>query len=146
MSLKNIKIILLLLFLTFPAFGQDENSLVGKWLNASGEGQIMIYRKGDKYEGRLYWMKQPLDQHGKPKRDSKNPNPAYQNRPLLGIGILSNFIYSGNNIWEQGSIYDPKTGKTYSCKITMVDNNKLNIRGFVGISILGRTEVWQRVQ
>ena len=146
MSLKNIKVILLLLFLTSPAIAQDKDRLVGKWLNASGEGQIMIYKKGDTYEGRLYWLKEPLDKTGKPKRDAKNPNSAYQNRPLLGIGILDDFTYSGHNVWEQGSIYDPKTGKTYSCKITMIDNNKLNIRGFVGISLLGRSEVWQRVQ
>lgn len=146
MSLKYLKIIFFLLILSLPGFAQDKDGLVGKWLNASGEGQIMIYKKGDRYAGRLFWMKEPLDEKNKPKRDSKNPNPAQKNRPLLGIEILNNFVYAGNGIWEEGSIYDPKTGKTYSCKITMVNNNKLNIRGYVGISLLGRTEIWQRVQ
>ena len=146
MSLKFLKLIFFLLILSLPGFAQDKDGLVGKWLNASGEGQIMIYKRGDRYAGRLFWMKEPLDENSKPKRDSKNPNTAHKNRPLLGVEILNNFVYAGNGIWEEGSIYDPKTGKTYSCKITMVNNNKLNIRGYVGISLLGRTEIWQRVQ
>jgi uncharacterized protein (DUF2147 family) len=146
MYTKKIGIILFMLFLAAPVFSQGKDGLVGKWLNASGEAKIMIYKKGDKFAGRLFWMKEPFDQKGQPKKDSKNPNSAYRNRPLLGIEMLNNFVNTGEGIWEHGSIYDPKTGKTYSCKITMANNNELNIRGYVGISLLGRTELWQRVQ
>jgi uncharacterized protein (DUF2147 family) len=59
--------------------------------------------------------------------------------------ILRGFVSTENNLWENGKIYDPKNGKDYSCKITMIDNNKLDVRGFIGISLLGRTETWTRI-
>ena len=138
--------LLLLVLLAIPSFSQDKDRVVAKWLNASGDGQIMIYKKGDKYVGRLVWLKEPYDQDGKPKIDSKNPNASLKTRPLLGTEILKDFVYLGDGVWDQGSIYDPKTGKTYSSKMSMINNNKLSVRGYVGISILGRTEIWQRIQ
>lgn len=138
--------LLLVVMLAIPSFSQDKDRVVAKWLNASGEGQIMIYKKGDKYVGRLVWLKEPHDQNGQLKRDSRNPKPSLKTRPLLGTEILKDFVYVGDGVWDQGSIYDPKTGKTYSSKMSMINNNKLSVRGYVGISLLGRTEIWQRVQ
>ena len=106
----------------------------------------MIYKKGEKYFGRLTWLKEIRDEKGQIKRDSKNPDPSLRKRPLLGSEILNNFDYLGNGTWGNGTIYDPKTGKTYSCKITRLNNDQLSIRGYVGISLLGRTEIWKRVQ
>ena len=146
MFIKKTLTLLLALFLAIPSFSQDKDGVVAKWLNASGDGQIMIYKKGDKYVGRLVWLKEPYDEDGKPKKDSKNPNATLKSRPLLGTEILKDFVYLGDGIWDQGFIYDPKTGKTYSSKMTMINNNRLSIRGYVGISLLGRTEIWQRVQ
>ncbi|RZL30018.1 MAG: DUF2147 domain-containing protein, partial [Pedobacter sp.] len=48
--------------------------------------------------------------------------------------------------WIDGTIYDPKTGKTYSCNLTLKDNNTLNVRGYIGISIIGRSETFKRVK
>ena len=137
--------ILLIMHFGLAAFSQNKDAILGKWLSASGEAQIMIYKSGDKYSGKLVWIKNPENEKGQLKRDTKNPNAQHRTRPLLGLQILQNFVYLGDGVWEDGSIYDPKTGKTYSCKISMVDNNKLNIRGYVGVSLLGRTEAWQRV-
>jgi len=65
---------------------------------------------------------------------------------LLGLQILKNFVYDAQDKeWEDGTIYDPKNGKTYSCIMTLSGNN-LNVRGYVGISMLGRTGVWTKVQ
>jgi uncharacterized protein (DUF2147 family) len=57
---------------------------------------------------------------------------------------LSGFKFAGDNLWEDGTIYDPENGKTYRCKITLESPNRLNVRGFVGISLFGRTTVWTR--
>ena len=48
------------------------------------------------------------------------------------------------NEWEEGKIYDPKSGNDYSCEIKMTDANTLEVRGYVGISMFGRTDVWKR--
>ena len=75
--------------------------------------------------------------------DSKNPDESLKARKLMGLQILSGFRYAGDETWEAGKIYDPKNGKTYSCKMRLEGEN-LKIRGFIGISLLGRTTVWSR--
>jgi len=144
--MKKVYSLLLVLIFALPVFGQNKDAVVGKWLSESGEGQIQVYKKGDRYFGKLVWLKFPDGDDGKPKVDARNPDPGKQKRTINGLELLQNFSFSGDNVWEDGTIYDPKTGKTYSCKLTLVSNNKLNIRGFIGISILGRTEKWTRVK
>ena len=146
MKLKPAFFLFLITIFTLPVFAQGQDAILGKWLNASGEGQIMIIRKGGKYAGNLVWLKQPHNEKGQLKRDTRNPNPAFHSRPLIGTEILRDFTFSGKGVWEEGFIYDPKTGKTYSSRISLVGSDKLSIRGYVGISLLGRTEIWTRVQ
>jgi len=135
--------LMLFLLASLAVLAQNGDAIVGKWLNASGEDQIWIYKKGDKYFGKLGWIKVP-DRNGKPKVDEKNPDPALRTRPVLNLELLKDFTFNGEN-WENGTIYDPKSGKTYSCKMTLKDNS-LKIRGYIGISLFGRTEVLTRVK
>ena len=143
--MKKILSVFLILSFAFSVLAQDKDAVLGKWLNASGEGQILIYKKGDQYFGKLVWLKNTNDEQGNVKLDNKNPDPSLRTRPLLGLELLKNFTYQDDGVWEKGSVYDPKTGKTYSCKISMASSDKLDIRGYVGISLLGRTETWTRV-
>jgi uncharacterized protein (DUF2147 family) len=79
--------------------------------------------------------------------DLNNPDPDLQDRPVIGLLITKDFVYNGKGLWHKGTIYDPDNGKTYKCKIKFGDNEKvLKVRGFVGISLLGRTTYWTRVQ
>lgn len=129
-----------------PALAQNADAVLGKWINPSGEGQIQIYKKGNLYYGKLVWLKLPNDEAtDKPKTDKNNPDKNLQSRPILGLEILKNFKFDGDDVYEDGSIYDPKNGKDYSCKMTL-NGNKLKIRGYIGISLLGRSEVWTRVK
>ncbi|WP_090884751.1 DUF2147 domain-containing protein [Pedobacter rhizosphaerae] len=135
---------LLFVAMSFSALAQNKDAIVGKWLNPSGEGQIEIYKKGDKYFGKLAWMKEP-NLNGKPKLDTKNPDEKLQKRALLNLEILKDFSYDDKK-WTDGTIYDPKSGKTYSCNMTLKGNDVLNIRGYIGISLLGRSETFRRVK
>ncbi|MCZ4244272.1 DUF2147 domain-containing protein [Pedobacter punctiformis] len=137
-------LMLLFVALAYNAVAQNKDAILGKWLNPSGEGQIEIYKKGDKYFGKLAWLKEP-NLNGKPKTDSKNPEANLQNRPLWGLEILKNFIFDDGK-WTDGTIYDPKSGKTYSCNMTLKSTDVLNVRGYVGISLLGRSETFRRVK
>ncbi len=129
--------------------GEGE-AIVGKWLNQEGTSHIQIFKATNgsfagKFYGKIVWLKEPM-KNGKPKVDDLNPDPKKQAVPLLGLQILKNFVYDADDKeWEDGTIYDPKNGKTYSCIMTLSGNN-LNVRGYVGISMLGRTGVWTRVQ
>jgi len=135
----------LLLFCSIPVFSQNKDQIIGKWLNATGEAHIQIYATAGKYFGKISWMKTPNDPDGKPRLDNKNLNNSLMKNPILGLVILKNFVYN-DYIWQGGSIYDPKTGKTYSCKISLQGSDKLNVRGFVGFSMLGRNEIWTRIK
>jgi len=120
-------------------FAQSNDPILGKWQNPSGEGRIEIYKKGDKYYGKLYWIKDSS------KKDLKNPTESLRSRNIQGLEILTNFTKNGKT-YEGGQIYDPKSGKTYSCKMTLKSNDALDIRGYVGVSLLGRTETWKRIK
>lgn len=140
------KILILLLFSASAqlSIAQSKDDILGKWLNSSGEGQIEIFKKGDKYFGKLVWIKEP-NENGKPKVDIKNPNANLRSKPILGLEIVKDFVYEDKE-YVDGKVYDPKTGKTYSGKMTLEGTNKLNMRGFIGISLIGRTEAWKRVK
>ena len=138
--------LMLLILLSVPGFAQTRDDVVGKWFSSSGGAQIKIYKKGDKYFGKIVWLRKPNDENGNPKTDIKNPDPSLRSRPAVGLEILRNFTYAGDGEWEDGTVYDPKSGRTYSCKMSMSDPDKLNIIGYVGFSMLGRTESWTRAK
>ena len=129
----------------FAAQAQNADAILGSWANPNGQDHILIYKRGNKFFGKLDWIKVPNDESGKPKTDKENPDPALRTRADLGLELLKDFTYDGDNVYEDGTIYDPKSGKTYSCKMT-VEGTQLKIRGYVGITLFGRTEVWTRVK
>lgn len=146
--MKNLSLALaFLLSCTFTAFGQkyDANAILGTWLTGSQKAAVTVYKEGDKYFGKITWLKTPNYEDGKPKVDKNNPDDKRKSDPLMGLNLLKEFVHTGGDKWEKGTIYDPENGKTYSCKITMVDKDKLDVRGYVGISMLGRTQTWIRI-
>ncbi|MBC7617332.1 MAG: DUF2147 domain-containing protein [Pedobacter sp.] len=143
--MKKLFLMMAMLFATSTIFAQSADAVVGKWLNKDGDAHIQIYKSGSTYDGKLVWLKNPKDETGKAKVDTKNPSANLKTRPILGLQLLNNFTYD-DGTWEDGTIYDPKSGKTYSCKMTMNGNDKLNVRGYMGISLIGRTDIWTRVK
>ena len=141
---RNI-IFLFVLLSSTQVVAQSKDLIIGQWLNATGEAHIQIFSSGNKYFGKLVWLKEPLNENGVPKVDRHNSEPELRRRSLLGLIILQDFVFN-KSAWEGGKIYDPKTGKTYDCRISLKDQNTLNVRGFVGVSILGRTENWTRLK
>jgi uncharacterized protein (DUF2147 family) len=128
-----------------PAVNADD--VIGTWLTGTKKGHVQIYKQGNRYYGKIVWLKEPNDPAtGAPKLDKNNPAAAKKKQPLLGLVNLSNFTYAGNNVWEDGKIYDPENGKEYSCKMTLQDPNTLDVRGYVGFSFIGRTDTWIRVK
>jgi uncharacterized protein (DUF2147 family) len=117
--------------------------ILGTWLTASGKAKVQIYKEGNKYNGKIVWLKDPNDEKGKPKVDKNNSEPAKRTVPLLGLNLLKDFVFDEDE-WEDGTIYDPENGKTYSCTIKYRDG-KLDLRGYIGISLIGRTQTWFKV-
>lgn len=134
-----------LLFFSMYGFSQKVNAdaVVGTWLTASGKAKVQIYKEGDKYYGKIVWLKIPSYEDGTAKTDKNNPDKKKQSEPLLGLNMLKSFVFDDDE-WEDGTIYDPENGKTYSCTIKYRDG-KLDLRGYIGISLIGRTQTWYRV-
>jgi len=141
---KAILIVLLTVF-SCSAWAQKADAILGSWANSNGQDHILIYKRGDKFFGKLDWIKFPNDENGKPKTDKNNPDPALRSRPDLGLELLKGFTFDGDNVYSGGTVYDPKNGKTYNCKMTL-EGDKLIIRGFIGISLFGRSVTWTRVK
>jgi uncharacterized protein (DUF2147 family) len=128
---------LLLISLTSLA-NSNADAILGEWLSQEKDGKILIFKQGDHYFGKISWGKTTG------RKDGKNPDEKLRNRDLLGAVILKNFKFTGS-AWENGTIYDPNSGKTYDCILKIKDGNKtLDLRGFVGVAMFGRTSTWTR--
>ncbi|MEY4594263.1 MAG: hypothetical protein RIQ47_673 [Bacteroidota bacterium] len=121
------------------------DNIVGLWLNQEGTAHVQISRIGSTYTGKIVWLKEPTE-NGRPRTDKNNPEAAKRAMPLMGLVILKDFVFDADDAeWTDGTIYDPKNGKTYSCTMTLEDG-RLNVRGYIGISLIGRTAVWTRIK
>lgn len=120
------------------AVAQPADAIVGKWLSEKKDAKIEVYRASNgKFYGKLFWGARMYQPDGQTSRLAKN------GQPFKDLVILKDFAYR-DGVWEDGTVYDPEEGKTYSCRMKL-DGNRLNIRGYVGISLLGRETVWQRL-
>ena len=133
-------LLLLLLAVGRTAFAQDP--IEKYWFDGEKNAKIHIYKARDgKFYGKIAWLRVP-DRNGKPKVDERNPDPKKRTQPIMGLVILRGFEKDEDGQYEDGTIYDPKSGKTYSAKMTL-KGNKLDVRGYVGISMIGRTTTWE---
>ncbi len=134
-----------LLLCSIHIFSQKVNAddVIGTWLTASGKAKVQIYKEGSKYNGKIVWLKNPTYEDGKVKTDKNNSDVAKQSVPLMGLNMLKGFVFDEDE-WEDGTIYDPENGKTYSCTIKYRDG-KLDLRGYIGISLIGRTQTWFKI-
>ena len=139
------KLVTLLLLISFASVSlkAQNDPIEGVWLNAEKDARIQIYKGRDnKFYGKIIWLKEP-NEHGAPKLDKKNPDQNQRSQSIVGKVILKGFERD-DDIYDDGTIYDPQNGKTYDAKITY-KGNTLALRGYVGISLFGRTTVWERV-
>lgn len=139
---KTLSILFLSFVAAFNAMGQtsDADKLIGTYMTEGDKGKVVIEKKGSTYHGKLVWnVTEGL-------LDKNNPVKSEQTKPLVGKTILTGFKYAGKEVWDGGKIYDPENGKTYSCKIKMKKNGDLTVRGFIGVSLLGRNTDWKRVK
>ena len=116
----------------------NADDVVGVWLNQAKDGYVQVFEENGEYFGQIAGA--PLDSA---RREESNPEGG---KNLLGMRILKDFSYNGDNLWEDGTVFDPDNGKTYSAKMWLEDENTLKLRGFIGFSLLGRTVVWSRSQ
>lgn len=120
---------------------------LGVWYDDSGQGAVEIYicqENANRLCGRIVWLKEPLNAEGVPKHDRYNPDPGNQGRPICGLPMVWGLALMSDGTFDDGKIYDPKTGKTYSVALQLADTDKLKVTGYLGVKMLGKSFVWTR--
>ncbi len=136
---------MLLLGMQLGAQTHKADDILGIWFNEEKDAKVEIYQENGKYYGKVVWLEEPNEPDtGLPKLDDENDDPELQKRPIMGLLLMNDFEFDGDDEWEDGEIYDPKSGNTYSCYMKFDSENVLKVRGFIGISWIGRTTYWTR--
>lgn len=143
--MKKIKTIFLFAFLcmSFTVYSQ---SVIGKWKtfdDKTGDAKsiVEITEKDGKVYGKIIEILNPAKKNDK----CSNCPDQDKDKPLVGLIIIKGLTKDGKE-YSDGKILDPVSGKLYKCTISLDGNNKLNVRGYVGISAFGRTQTWSRVE
>lgn len=140
----------LLVIFCLPQAGFSEisaDSILGQWYTKDKEALVEIFKEGETYAGKIIWLSDEVatEDDGTPVLDKNNPDPEKAKKPVIGITMAHGISYVGGNDWEDGHIYDPDNGKTYKCVMELKKSGaQLKVRGFIGVSLLGRNEYWTR--
>ncbi|MEO0428932.1 MAG: DUF2147 domain-containing protein [Pseudomonadota bacterium] len=114
---------------TDPAFGF--------WRTERGNAIVEIAACESGACGEMVWIDKPVDETGALKRDAEG-------RPLCGLQLVSGLKKAALGVWEEGEILDPRSGQRYGAEISVIDADKLNVRGYLLTSIFGASQVWTR--
>ena len=139
--IRRLGALIFLLAIALAALADDDKQsrILGNWLSESRDGIIQIsLGMGGNYEGRIVGGAHPG------RLDEKNPDTTQRNKPLRGEIILRNLHYDGDGKWSGGTIYEPDSGRTYKCLVELVAPDSLKLRGFIGFSLIGKSQVWAR--
>ena len=134
----------IILFTYMLVNSYQTNQIEGVWITQDDEtgkkkSEVLLYKNEGKLYGKILNLLLEEDK-GKLCVNCKGEN---KNLAIEGMVIVEGLELNGKT-WEEGTILDPKSGKTYSCYITFENDNTLKVRGYIGFSLLGRTQKWIR--
>lgn len=144
--MKKLLILFSLGVYAMAGFAQEADKIVGVWWNDEKTTKIEVEKEDGKYIGTIVYMIPEKYENGEPPKDDENPDESLRNRSIIGIQILNGFEYNAKDKeWKNGTIYDPKSGKTYDCYGWLESNDLLKLKGFVaGIRWMGKSSEWYR--
>lgn len=116
----------------------------GIWFDETGRGAVEIAPCGEKVCGRIVWLESNVGSDGKPLHDKYNPQPEMRARPICGIQVIGNLSQLADGTLGAGWVYDPKTGKSYDVEIKLAKPGILEVYGYAGLKLLGKSLYWKR--
>ena len=140
--MKNLNYFLIISFLIISFSSQinsknitdESEKIVGIWFTDDKTSKIQIYKSESQYFGKIIWL------------ESKGSKEDLKIKPKIGYQIFRKFTFEGKNVWSGGQVSDPRSGMTVSGKMTLKNENTLNVRGYVGAPIFGKTVVLLRAE
>ena len=150
---KPIIISAFLAFSALPSWADSDHDATGYWLTENQKAIVQFKQCSQGEEsslkpricGQIVWTQNPRDSDGKLKRDLKNPDAALRDRALCGLPLVGDLTPASEAELEDGWIYNPRSGDTYGAEAELVSADKLKLRGFLAISLLGSNQIWTRV-
>lgn len=141
--MKTLTLFAIIILAATNVFGSGQDDVLGLWNTEENDSKLEFFMCGDMVCVKIAWLKEPnyTDSKegpvGTPKTDRNNPDHALRNRPMLGLQIMEGFTAVSDDRWENGVIYNPDNGKSYRGKLHLISPNKLELRGYLGISLFG---------
>jgi uncharacterized protein (DUF2147 family) len=124
----------------------EEKGIVGIWQSAANDLRVEMYAHHGQYNGRLVWfLWEGDDPPMAAQLDTENPNPALRSRSWLGMNIVEQLTYIGHDEWSGGKVYDPNSGHTFEATVRLIDSDRLVVRGYWKLPVLGRNMQFRRV-
>lgn len=122
------------------------DALLGEWWTEGNEGRVLFTRHSDgTFRGTTTCCTPANPSPKKPATDIHNPDPKLRHRSTLGIVIIWQLAYEGGE-YSGGYVYNPRDGKTYRLAAEVVDRDTVRVRGYIGIPLLGQSQIWKRAR
>ena len=135
-----MKALLLTLLLLMPMTANAADPVTGHWLTENERAVVELKECGEELCGSVYWIIE-----GGMLFDEKNPLEELRTRKICGLQIVEGLEKASDGEWENGNIYKADDGDTYSADINLQEDGTLKVRGYLGVSWLGKTQIWTRV-
>ncbi|MBN1820720.1 MAG: DUF2147 domain-containing protein [Prolixibacteraceae bacterium] len=144
--MKKVLVLFFLAFYAISAYSQAADKIVGIWWNDEKTTKIKVEKQNGKYIGTIVYMIPEKYENGLPPKDDENPDPALRERSVVGLQILDGLVFDAKkNEWKDGTIYDPKSGKTYDCYVWLESDELMKLKGFLlGMRFIGRSSEWYK--
>jgi uncharacterized protein (DUF2147 family) len=141
-----LSVVLLVIMFASSSFhsASDGYHLAGVWESDEKNLQIEMFEKDGVFCGRMVYFKCETDEIMRASKDIENPDKALTNRNLLGLTLVTELSYQGGNVWDEGKIYDPNSGRTFEARIQLTGSNSAIVRGYWKYRWIGRSMVFYR--
>jgi len=127
-----------------PAAQPASSGVLGFWIAGSKKVAVEIYPCEEALCGRIAWLAKPYRKSGEFKRDKSNPDPALRDRGWCGIEVITGLKSKRDDLWKNGRFYYPKKGRSFDLDIKLKDHDRLELRAYLGVRLLGRSDIWHR--
>lgn len=141
--LKRFLIVFTVLLLTTTLATADDQ-ILGLWVPEEKDAVYEFYKCGEAICAKVVELKEPLNAEGKPKVDSLNEDESLRQRPILGMEFLKGLKKKKKGVWHKGTVYNARDGKIYKALMKLKSDGTLDVRGYVGFSLIGKSTVFTR--